>query len=767
MNQLLTALLYHLGDVDLIHSDINEKDNLYHYQMYWLWVSEFMVYDEDINNGNLMALLRHRRIGIETAVCQRLAYLSLFSCMSSRLRPRSYFSLFSCMSSRPRLRSSVTSDLPRMRSGIVNLSPEIDHCQWLSTEETPAFPAARLFEPPYFLWDRTLGKTVEVRSLPEPPTYSIISHTWGRWRKTDPHVSVAGVPWLIPPNSRFDVANLADLVNTPVFQTRYIWLDLLCIPQSEAEESLLVVRDAEIARQTEIFRGAYRAYAWLNDVESWQGLTHACHWISLSYLIHTGTNRTAAGIMMEEVAEHAMKSTQLVSNWDYSSRPAPHDLVPIGWFSSLWTLQEICIRPDMVLLNKDFIPFSLGPAPEDHIVPFDSIVALVNGYHNAICWLDYKAPNTQRPDLPPVFDVKFLYEAFTMKLDPHIIDVEFAGESHRTYHNGAAHTWRWKKEPTKAPHRKTKIDAVEFEREVDRPYMSKGRPIVPKGPSELICLLRLTRLDELLSMSRTDIIWAGNSRYFKRNRAEAIMSVVGATDWFRNRLETGRPRDNSEDDLILEKYPREFLEEVIEKIGAMFFFTNARFFDLMVPLCVLQHEDGTLQEVRIVAGHGTLLPVASDRRQLSFLQVFDVSWGLHDHHSLRSWTLLSTGGFDLHKVGILASSTDMNNSPEGSIKALVSGPLPGTGISPGRSVGQADVNLREYLRSFMPGNFKVAIVLSSGPQEMIGLILLERAPLGLPGIPESRKRTFVKVGLFRIDGDYPVPEAQVVDWEVL
>ena len=70
--------------------------------------------------------------------------------------------------------------------------------------------------------------------------------------------------------------------------------------------------------------------------------------------------------------------------WDYEVRPVPHELEIIGWFTSLWTLQEVCMRPDMVLLNKDFTPFTLA---NSWIVPFDSLVALVNGYLDSFGWL--------------------------------------------------------------------------------------------------------------------------------------------------------------------------------------------------------------------------------------------------------------------------------------------------------------------------------------------------------------------------------------------
>lgn len=447
----------------------------------------------------------------------------------------------------------------------------------------------------------------------------------------------------------------------------------------------------------------------------------------------------------------------------------------------------------MVLLNRELVPFSLCNNSDAPILPFDSIVALANGYHNATCFRDGDAPDTVRVDLPPIFNTRFLYEAFKMELDPYLKnDADYVGESHRTYVRGVAYTWRWRKRmempivggprggflaqvkklfkrgTKKQKKHETDRDTVDFDNEVDRPYVAGGSPIVPKGPSELICLLRLTRLDELLSLSRVDVIWAGNSRYCKRNRAVAIMSAVGATDWFQRQCPS---RDEPKGDLILDKYPRAFLEEIVEKMGALFFFHNTRFFDLMKPLCVFQHGDGTLQEVRIVHGQGTLLPVAVDLSQFCYLQVFDISSDLVDHPSVRSWRLLQSGGFHLPEIGVLAVSEDDGRvrSPACSIRAWVSGPAAESGISPGRSVTSSNVDLRTYLRSFMPGMFKIAVVLMTGPQFALGIILLEReiAFQGLPGTPEQGQGAFVKVGLFKVYGDYPFLESQVVNWRVL
>lgn len=61
--------------------------------------------------------------------------------------------------------------------------------------------------------------------------YSIVSHTWGRWRKKGGGASLPGVSeWLVPENTRFEVTDLPCILKRAGFAERYVWLDWLCIP---------------------------------------------------------------------------------------------------------------------------------------------------------------------------------------------------------------------------------------------------------------------------------------------------------------------------------------------------------------------------------------------------------------------------------------------------------------------------------------------------------------------------------------------------------
>lgn len=56
----------------------------------------------------------------------------------------------------------------------IERGPEIEACPWLQTTETDEHLA-------YYLWDVRRHRTVKTSRLNFSPTYTAISHTWGRW----------------------------------------------------------------------------------------------------------------------------------------------------------------------------------------------------------------------------------------------------------------------------------------------------------------------------------------------------------------------------------------------------------------------------------------------------------------------------------------------------------------------------------------------------------------------------------------------------------
>jgi hypothetical protein len=80
-------------------------------------------------------------------------------------------------------------------------------------EDSPEFSLQPRGSRPFYLWDRKKGRTVKAEDLPEDVQYTAISHTWGRWRKPTPPITVPGVDeWKIPENSKFEVKYLPKLL---------------------------------------------------------------------------------------------------------------------------------------------------------------------------------------------------------------------------------------------------------------------------------------------------------------------------------------------------------------------------------------------------------------------------------------------------------------------------------------------------------------------------------------------------------------------------
>lgn len=234
-------------------------------------------------------------------------------------------------------------------------------CPWLqnSTDVSTSDPLTQL---PAYLWDVEAERTVETATLQDPAdiNYAIISHTWGRWRKPGKGSRIPGVTlWLVPENTRFEVQELPGMLRRAAFAEKYLWMDLLCIPQNPTDERLAKISLLEIARQAIIFKRATTAVAWINDVETWAGTEAAISFIGLQWLktsTYTLDKLESIDSALLAAADKASRPCELLAE---ASHPGEPRLFP-GWLSSLWTLQETIMRPDMYLLDRHWEPLKVG-----------------------------------------------------------------------------------------------------------------------------------------------------------------------------------------------------------------------------------------------------------------------------------------------------------------------------------------------------------------------------------------------------------------------
>ncbi|MCJ1387454.1 hypothetical protein MMC18_000297 [Xylographa bjoerkii] len=567
----------------------------------------------------------------------------------------------------------------------------IESCPWLKIEETGN-------SAPYYLWDVTRKRTVFTHEFSSCPKYVCVSHTWGRWRIHDePDIRLTGVPWSIPRNTKFNVEDLPEQLLV-TFHGGFVWFDLLCIPQDRSERALI-----EISRQAAIFGNATSVVAWLNDVTSWTGLRNAAKYLSLLYLHFSVDVRNGSRKIEEvpepedELFEHDM---ELYLPERESSHEAdevalsPAELEPLPWFSSLWTLQEVCLRPDMVLCTKDWEPLATESGT---LIPLDHVVALSNF----------------------IFKGTFLTALNRKNTD-------------------------------------TSEDEALEELALDS--------LIP-GCQDLMDLLQSTCLYDINWVSPGTVFTLGQLRHCSENRAEAIMSVVGATDWFTSRLDEQR-HPPPEDSLVLGYYPGAFLNEARRKIGPTFF--TAVPSDLRYLTGAIDLSGGTWAILDNGRAVGSALPFTSSSTHLQPPQKYaPAAW---NHPSLADWNIQNDGSIRVRRAGIFTySETDAIEKIEDD---WITAPLIDENgqITLDSEVGLARGDLEDWLRDFsVPSeapNYAVClyqqIYLSQeipGPQSGI---LLKQVKAKGPHV------TLVKVGLYLTYScfarDVPTTE---VDWIIL
>ena len=542
-------------------------------------------------------------------------------------------------------------------------------CPWLTETETQG-------QYPRYLWDRSEKRTVR---FPTPaPDYIVVSHTWGRWHIAGQQRQVVGVPWDVPrvKSELFDVKQLPNILDTIGSQLscRYVWLDLVCIPQDGSEE-----QDTEIDKQAGIFASAKWAVIWFNQVPSWDGLLAAVNWLGEFYFSTLQPQASCNPQQSVNITKAAQRTTRLVKKassrqneseslqflkldkssqwWQFWKSHVEVD----GWFSSLWTLQEICLRPDMILCDRKWRLLRIGEK-----MPFmqmDHLVALFN-----TC-----------------------LDNFPKKLS------------------------------------------------------------VPRGVHELGGILTRTAMHKLLDMSAIDILVFGNQRYCKdANRAKAIMSALGVHQWYQQQLNSGvRHQDTSS--YIESKYPLEFVREVQQKFGALFFGTVD-----LTRLPGTAYHFGTEGQITGTTLTSSMLPFGRDVRRQRFTLTDSVA--IEDHTSVSSWMIHLDGSVRIQEACVVASSQKVEYIP---VQANITAILAGQYVS-------TQAELHEWLKSFRPNSEKYAVCLFR-KLELYSGVILERIYSG----NDSEELDLLKIGTFWFSGnqsngsfDFRAP-GQHLAWRVM
>lgn len=492
-----------------------------------------------------------------------------------------------------------------------------------------------------------------------------MSHTWGRWREEGEGVAVQGVPWLVPRITLHDVQGLPRALKEAGFHEPYLWIDLFCIPQEDTVDWQARICRQELPRQATIFQHASTEIAWFDDIDNWCGAEIALTWIALSFMKESNSLKTP-----NDRLENALNTLTALASRPCGFLKTACDESgsteePARWLSSLWTLQESIMRPDMLLLDRHWKPLVLG---DSVVITFDTIVALLVLH------------SIYRRDWGGFFDG------------------------------------------------------------------------YPAGPKEIATFMDKTGMWHLFWPNRLTALILGRNRACTHSRAAAIMSVIGATEWFRGQtLEQFRAGDDSEN-LVCGLYPLEFVNEVYRKCGGSFFtcpITAATLFTI--------EEDG---KETVFTSRGTMLPfipVQEPQKEFSI----GVNLGLRklpDHPSVSSWTVQTDGSVLIPVASIVVSKYRVTTPLDRKCTIVGNDPFE-RGSLQARIV--IEMNLQQWIDE-LQGEAHVICVMNS-EEKLTGIILQREVEYG----------AFVKAGTFEtietrgINLDFVVPEEVSVDWKVL
>ncbi|KAK8017743.1 hypothetical protein PG993_014069 [Apiospora rasikravindrae] len=390
------------------------------------------------------------------------------------------------------------------------------------------------------------------------------------------------------------------------FAERFVWLDVFCIPQDRANVRLAPVAQIELARQAEIFRNATTAVIWFTDVDNWKDAEANIAWLALTYL-RDGVRRHHVGVKYKiACAIDGLRGPASLSS-GFRPRGTDHNNVSHvpGWMSSLWTLQEAVIRPNMILINRNLEPLLVG---SNTAVTFDILVALFSCAYYDSDWRD-----------------KCTGEHDSSDKDKYVLPDEL-----------------W-------------MDSLDGDvEELD----------APQGVIDLAGVLLDTGSIDLIEADQLTPLVLGTKRQATASRGEAIMAVTGAVGWHLGRSVTQfQNAGDATQDSLFGLYPFEFVHELRERCGAVFF--------------TYQQEVSTLILTRngfIDPGfRGTMLPFMKDSpcgyNVLASDNIGDRSFT--DHPSVESWILKRDGSVEISQAAIVAGSNDHVTAGAGGLATTV------------------------------------------------------------------------------------------------
>lgn len=576
----------------------------------------------------------------------------------------------------------------------------------------------------------------------------------------------------MPENTRFEVTELGARFAHLPSGLRYLWIDLFCVPQETTPETE-AIKVSEIARQAQTFQNAEHAVAWINDIPDVKCLSLVAQYMAF-YLLEFDRFSAAdslklalCGQLLEAMEGRSTHLTNMAGNRGHNIAPIGHDGEPSStnfevnsWFSSLWTLQELCLRPDMWLCGTDWKLLSLNQRDP---LPLNGLVAICTTYHDSVF-----AAFDQFKD-HGIFAAKLFVLQYILR--PYILD-------HRTAFERVRGTVDSLRQNTAASAR------------ILRKHIGWGSKIWSKmeyplvrqrAYAQLMAWLQSTGLERLPHVRRIEILTIGDRRECRSRRAEATMSALGVTGWY-HRV----PHNFHEADLVMGKYPLPFVQELKDKDPGEFFGSFVASNSMMLAKKDNPQHFRLPESNVLLQEHGSMLPFSGKGTKYGMAyHILERRDGYKSHSSLHAWTINTDGSVHIRNACVVESSRKLRTKSTLILSADILGIR-----SP--SLQKASSTPPNKWKSMMEEHFAARYAnvdlrqwIHSRAYEIHALLLRHKTELELTVRGASVETTYLdgifivkivdddadrmaKFGHFnaRCEGRCPLPPEETVDWIV-
>lgn len=191
----------------------------------------------------------------------------------------------------------------------------------------------------------------EIFELEAAPAFYALSHTWGTKRQ-DASIDVDGVALSVSQHLAAGLRQLQLLAGensrlTPPLQ--YVWIDNICINQSDLDE-----RSSQVRLMGNIYSRAIRTLIWLGETsvgssQAWQLVDHIYNVFQRQFPNISVPEEIPTRLYSDSVHHAAGLSAFENAEWQ-----CLRELFEIQWFSRIWIVQEVVLsRQDPVFIHGD------------------------------------------------------------------------------------------------------------------------------------------------------------------------------------------------------------------------------------------------------------------------------------------------------------------------------------------------------------------------------------------------------------------------------